>query len=157
MNIHVLEHLELGHRLWLLVAQMCWPGGWVVITAIEYPLQVSFRLAASFLELSNILNKSRLTGDCRVKQLNFGSSPILQNMQCTLSFACIFKFMSLYMHNKNLNMKCILVWQICNNTSMHPHRAPLCWWCHSASPLHVSVGLTWMAVMPCHFAVPPVP
>ena len=31
---------------------------------------------------------------------------------------------------------------------MHPHRAPLCWWCHGASPLQVGVGLIWMAVTP---------
>ena len=47
---------------------------------------------------------------------------------------------------KNLNMKCILIWQICKN--MHPHRAPLCWWCQSALQLQVDMGLTLMAVTP---------
>ena len=41
---------------------------------------------------------------------------------------------------------CILIWQICKN--MHPHRAPLCWWCHCASPLQAGVGLTRMAATP---------
>ena len=35
--------------------------------------------------------------------------------------------------SKTVHSHCILIWQICKN--MHPHRAPLCWWCHSASPL----------------------
>ena len=44
---------------------------------------------------------------------------------------------------KNLNMHCILIWQICKN--MHP---PLCWWCQCASLLQVGVGLTRMAATP---------
>ena len=82
-----------------------------------------------------------------------------QNMQRTLSFACIFKFMSLNMHKKNLNMKCILIWQICKN--MHPHRAQLCWLSDGATmPRSCKWAWVWLGWLRrlaccCHSAAAP--
>ena len=43
----------------------------------------------------------RLVASHSPKKCKFLSKEyVTQNMQCTLSFACIFKFMSLYMHKK---------------------------------------------------------
>ena len=74
---------------------------------------------------------------------------VTQNMQRTLSFASIFKFMSLYMHEKNKKLEYDKYATICTPTAAWGHRAPLCCWCHGESPLHVSAGLTRMAATPC--------
>ena len=68
------------------------------------------------------------------------------NMQSTLAFACIFKFMSLYMHFKKT-----WIWSAYwydNMQKYAPHRPQLYWWCQGASQLQVGVGLTRMAATP---------
>ena len=70
---------------------------------------------------------------------------VMQNKQCTLSHACIFKFMSLFIHQKKVKLEYQVQMNMTNMQNMHLHFTDG----HGALTLQVGVGLTQMAATPC--------